>query len=234
MMEKLVFLFFFIIILFGCAQDPKEKKPYVFKHPIFPVIDENEEETTSIEEFKKPIELALTELKKEALDSIVFSEENIEDIIGSVNPPQSAIELYEQTVTDIANDVLKTKYTRRELGLLQDEDLTLPPEEELYEFLSPEGEFLDKNKTVYEKLRNANPFHEQGVLARECGLQKVITADQEFSTTENESAQKAYEFAQSMLKIALGELPLDKTRDLYETCTGKDLLTGMLIVQASQ
>jgi len=231
MIEKTLkyFLPYIILILIGCAQKPENTRPGIIVNALLPVIDEVEAEK-NLSAIKQSIERALDALKKEASDSIIFSEENIKDAIGSIELPQPAIELYDQKITDIVNDILKTKYTRRELGLLQDEDLTPPPEEDLYEFLSPEGEFLDKNRAIYEKLRNSNPYHEQGLLARECGLKKSILADQEFSAENKEVAQANHLFAQAMSIIVLGEIPLDEKRDLYETCTGKDLITGAVIV----
>lgn len=221
----------YIFILISCAQKPEKTEiPPITGNPLMPVMDEKEKEKnlSAIQKSKKSIEQNLTTLKKKALDSIIFSEENIENIVDPIDTSESVVELYDQTITDIANDHLKTKYDRSQLGLLQDEEL-IPPQENPYEFLSPEGEFLDKNKVVYEKLRNANPYHEQGLLARECGLKKVILADQEFSTENKESAQTNHAFAQAMLIITLGELPLDEKRNLYEICTGKDLITGVII-----
>ena len=180
-----------------------------------------------LEQSTKAVHENINTLKETVEDSIIFSEENIEDIIGPVNPPQSATELYDQTVTDIANDILKTKYTRRELGLLQDEDLILPPEEEPYEFLSPEGEFLDKNKAVYEKLRYANPYYEQGILAREVGLSAVEVADEEFAEGNEPEAETAFQIAETMSDIAIGLTPyVGAGKDAYELVTGKHLLTG--------
>jgi len=135
---------------------------------------------------------------------------------------------YQKNITEVAQQKIKSKYTRAELGLLKKEEL-IPPEEDLYRLLSPDGEFFDKLRDVYGKLRNANPYHEQGILARECGLQRVILGDQEFLKGNKEKAQEIYNHTQFLMKIVLGELPLGKERDIYQTCTGKDLLTGAFL-----
>ena len=124
------------------------------------------------------------------------------------------------------HEILKARYDRSELEVLQEEKLT-QPEEEPYEFLSPEGEFLDKNKAVYEKLREANPFHEQGILAREAGLSAVEVADEEFANGNEPGAEIAFQTAEVMSDIVLGILPYVGTgKDVYELVTGRHLLSG--------
>ena len=179
-----------------------------------------------LEQSKSVTQESTSKLKATVLDSVVFSEENITNIVDPISTSESVVELYKQSITDIANDYLKIKYDRSQLGLLQDEELT-PPEEELYEFLSPEGEFLDKNKAVYEKLRNANPYHEQGILAREVGLSAVEVADEEFAEGNEPEAETAFQVAEAMSDIAIGLTPyIGAGKDAYELVTGKHLLTG--------
>ena len=133
---------------------------------------------------------------------------------------------YEENVENKVKDFLKSKYSRKELGFFNDQKLS-EPEEEPYEFTSPEGEFLEKNKAVYEKLRNANPSHEQGILAREVGLSAVEVADEEFANGNEPEAETAFQIAEAMSDIALGVMPYIGTgKDIYELVTGKHLLTG--------
>ena len=179
-----------------------------------------------LEQSLSSIKEQTSKLKKSTLESIVFSEENISNANLLIEEPESTMDLYERTVTDVASDLLKTKYSRRQLSVLEDENLT-PPEEELYEFLSPEGMFLEKNRAVYEKLRASNPYHEQGILARQIGLSAVEVADEEFAEGNEPEAETAFQTAETMSDIALGIIPYVGTgKDFYELLTGKHLLTG--------
>ena len=130
-----------------------------------------------------------------------------------------------RTYEERVNDRLQIQYPRKELGLLEDSELSYP--REFYRFTSPESEFLDKLKTLYQKLKESNPYHEQGVLARTIGLKAVEISDQENSKGNIEEAQFSYEVAETMSDIALGVMPYVGTgKDIYELFTGKHLLTG--------
>ena len=235
-MKKFLKYFLSVFILLNCSPVPEEEnqEPLIPKNTLYPLVDPKKEEKNlaEIEQLREQIKQKTALLKQKALESIVFSEENISNANLLIEEPESTLDLFERTVTDASNDLLKTKYSRRQLSVLEDENLT-SPEEELYEFLSPEGEFLEKNRAIYEKLRASNPYHEQGILARQCGLKKIMLADQEFFSKNIESAQTAYEFAKAMTTITSGELPLDKRRQFYETCTKKDILTGANIANNS-
>ena len=177
--------------------------------------------TSSQRHFNQQIN-SLTERVKES--KTAMRSVNMEPVFHESDPYNR----FQRDILGVAQQKIKSKYTRAELGLLKEEDL-VSPKEDPYRFLSPEGEFLDKLQDVYDRLRNANPYHEQGVLARECGLQNVILGDQEFLQGNKEKAQEEYNSAQFLMKIVLGELPLGKEREIYQTCTGKDLFTGALV-----
>ena len=135
-------------------------------------------------------------------------------------------DLYEQNITQSVHEILKSKYDRRELGLTGDQELS-QPNTEPYEFISPEGSFLDKNKNLYNKLRESNPFHEQGVIAKDIGISAVETADQEFAEGNDIEAETAFQIGEAMADIALGLTPyVGVGKDAYELLTGKHLLTG--------
>ena len=139
---------------------------------------------------------------------------------------EELVSLYDQKIDRPVHEILKSKYSRAELAVLDDEKLN-EPQEEPYVFISPEGEFLDKLQTLYTKLRQANPWHEQGLRAREVGLFAVETADEEFSEGNEDSAEAAYQIGETMADIALGVLPyIGAGKDAYELFTGLHLLTG--------
>ena len=138
----------------------------------------------------------------------------------------SSLPLYDQRINQPIYDHLREKYDRRELGLLEDEEL-FRPEDEPYEFQSPEGEFLDKNRELYDQLWAANPYHEQGVKAREIGISAVEVADQEFARGDEPTAETAFQVGEAMLDIVLGLTPyVGLGKDVYEALTGQHLLTG--------
>ena len=144
--------------------------------------------------------------------------------IRRIGVSSSPSENTEDPIDAAVYEKLKSQYSRGELRVLNDPSFT-KPEEEPYQFTSPAGEFLDKNRMVYEKLRQANPYHEQGILARGCGLKFVQTADAFYAGGNEELAQKTHQKAQAMIGIAEGGLPFE-AKSIYEVCTGKDLLTG--------
>ena len=137
--------------------------------------------------------------------------------------------LYNQEIQQPLHENLRSQHTRTRLGLLlNNEELSLPMETP-YVFQSSEGEFLDKNKKLYQEFFEANPFHEQGLLARECGLKDIVHADQAFSQGNLEIAESKYKSALAMTLIVSGELPEGEPKTLYEKCTNKNLLTGIQI-----
>ncbi len=134
--------------------------------------------------------------------------------------------LYVENVRDVAKSALRTQYDRSQLSFLNDEKLSAPKEPP-YEFQSPAGEFLEKTKKLYEKLRTSNPYHEQGIRAREIGLSAVETADEEYSAGNELEAELAYQIGEGMADIVLGVLPVvGLGKDVYEAFTGRHLLTG--------
>ena len=139
---------------------------------------------------------------------------------------------YDERIKQPVYDHLREKYDRRELGLLEDEELSHTVEEP-YEFQSSEGEFLDKNRELYEQLWRANPYNEQAVLARECSLRALELADGEFSNGKPTRAEWAYKIGLALEDIVSGQLPMDIKRQIYELCTDKDLFIGEAVEDRS-
>ena len=135
------------------------------------------------------------------------------------------VDLHDQEIDDSVREILKSKYSRAELAILEDKELT-KPQEELYQFQSSASGFLEKNKKLYQTLRQANPFHEQGLLARQFGLASVKIADQLFAKNQKQLAETAYHTGSSLITISLGSLPEGDERSVYEILTQKNLLTG--------
>ena len=121
------------------------------------------------------------------------------------------------------DNILKSKYNRGQLAFLGD---PFNSPEEIHLFISPSGEFLDKNKELFKTLWKTNPFHEQGILARECGLNNIRKADQEFSKGDSAKAEEQYQSAYALMNIVSGNLPLDTSKLFYESCTNQNLVTG--------
>ena len=190
-----------------------------------PSLGETATQTNSLEEIQKSFQKEIDGLLLE-INSSLKEDYGLESILPIAEPPGS---LYQQNIVQGAIEHLQSKYSRAELGLLENKTFIPIPTDEPYEFLSPAGEFLDKNKALYEKLRNTAPYHEQGQLARECGLKKIALADKEFSKGKTQEAGEAYRSAMAMNVIVSGKLPLGPERVFYESCTGKNLLTGQVV-----
>ena len=179
-------------------------------------------------------------MKKNVLSKINRVEQDIESVGQALNESviktkhinlrplfqAKAYERYVHTVENVVKDSLKTRHERKELAFFKDPDLTaLKPY--FYEFKSSEGEFLEKSKVLYEKLYQANPYHEQGLRARDIGLSAVETADEEYAKGNKEEANLAYQIGEGMSDIALGVLPyVGLAKDVYEAFVGRHLLTG--------
>ena len=119
--------------------------------------------------------------------------------------------------------ILKSKYNRGQLAFLGN---PFNSPEEIPPLTSPQGEFLNKNKELFKTLWKTNPFHAQGILARECGLNNIRKADQEFSKGDSAKAEEQYQSAYALMNIVSGNLPLDTSKLFYESCTNQNLITG--------
>ena len=141
---------------------------------------------------------------------------------------QRAHHRFENNIENVVHTIFKQKYTRAELSLLgKDVFNELGEEESSYIFQSPEGPFLDKLREVHEDLIQSNPYHEQGLRARELGLATAEVADQEFASGNRQSAEVAFAIAEGLSDISLGSLPLvGSAKDFYELFSGRHLLTG--------
>jgi hypothetical protein len=88
--------------------------------------------------------------------------------------------------------------------------------------------FYAENLEVYNKLVDVQPFNEQGLLAKDIGIDASIIAFSSYQGGNFNSAYTAQGIASTMLDIATGTLPVISTgRDIYEALTGKNLLTGV-------
>jgi len=139
---------------------------------------------------------------------------------------EAGVDFYNRVIEEPSYEALRGKLDRNELSLFEKEDL-LKEEAPDYEFKSPEGEFLDKNRDLYNSLYQATPHHEQGRNARQLGLYSVKTADELYSEGQAESAELAYQLGESLLDIVLGVIPyVGLGKDVYEAFTGVHLITG--------
>ena len=156
-------------------------------------------------------------------DSVKLSKYTHFPSVLSASTPSA---LYKGVVTDVVNRHMQARYDRKDLEVLKSKGLG-EPEEEPYEFKSPSGKFLRKNQELYEKLKEANPHHVQGIRAREIGLSAVEVADEAYAEGQRPSAKLAYSIGEGMADIALGVLPyVGVAKDVYEAITGRHLLTG--------
>ena len=103
------------------------------------------------------------------------------------------------------------------------------PDENLYTFQSPEGEFLDKSKTLYNSVWNKSPFYYKGIYAKNCGLAAIEVADQEFYQYRLTQAEMAYVAALAFMRIVFGDPLLEDSKYLYEFCTKRNYSSGMVI-----
>ena len=176
-----------------------------------------------LEPSEKTLNTQLEDLNQTVSESVKFTKyTRFHEILND----SSATALYERNISEVVNKHIQARYDRRDMEVLRNKGLG-QAEEEPYEFKSPEGAFLEKNKELYNKLREANPYHEQGIKAREIGLSAVEVADEEFANGQKETAELAHSLGESMADIALGVLPyVGVAKDVYEAITGKHLLTG--------
>ena len=191
--------------------NPTPSPPAPAKNPSLP--EKNKTLQTDFQKAQMNLKQQLTTLSQ----AIQSSLENNLHLYSSTTsfPPQDFQELID--------NALKSKYTEGQLAFLGD---YFDSPEETHPFISPQGEFLEKNKELFKTLWNANPFHEQGMLARECGLTNIRKADQEFSKGESAQAEEQYQSAYALMNIVSGNLPLDKSKIFYESCTDQNLITG--------
>ncbi len=171
-----------------------------------------------------------TVVESHSLVNRVNVEEGAEDPSAGGTSAKPALPTSEESSeTDFetaVREVLETKYARYELGAVY-EDAPLKQGDIPYQFKSSEGEFLEKSKALYDKLYQANPYHEQGITARDIGLSAVETADAEFAQGNKESAELTYQIGGKMSDIAFGVLPnVGLAKDVYEAFVGRHLLTG--------
>ena len=174
--------------------------------------------------FKAPLEQAAVELYSTVDSSLKLDDSSpsfpkVEDEASSSR--------YQEEVEDPTRDILRDRYDRRTLGLLNDKELNAPLEEELYQFQSPEGEFVDKAQKLYEDLSELNPWHEQGFLSRKASLQVLQKADRALLEEQKAEAEVLYQAAKVLKVIVEGALPSGGERNVYAVLTGKDLITGL-------
>ena len=126
---------------------------------------------------------------------------------------------------------LKSKYSRRQLGFFNNQKLS-EPEEKSYEFQLIAGEFLESFTSLYQKLRNSNPWPLQGVLARVCGMEALKSVDRK--NIDGDFIPIAFYLAQRMDEITTaGVFPSKNSQYIYEYCTGRNFFTGLPVSELS-
>ena len=194
------------------------------------------------EKFILPFEARL----KTSIDDLSLESERLKTQIKEVFPDQyfDFSNLYGSDKKERENKwtleySLKENYSRSELGLLPLEYPDLAsPEEKTYRFVSSDGEFKERLVNLYNDIKHSNPFHEQGKLARKCGLDYIQKSDQELLNNQTRQAALYLEQADSMWRMTQGYLPLptndaqNKNKMAYEACTGKHVLTGLSLKEA--
>ena len=178
-----------------------------------------------------------------------FVEEHSHDVMDraqTIIGPHTPQSLFEGEIVDPVKKKLKATHSRTELGLLE-EPLEKPDDDSTpYQFQFADTELSEEEKNdplrqphkyirLYRRLWHANPFHEQGILARKCGLAAVEVADIKMLTELPREAEIFYKSALAMEKIAIfGVLPKKMERSIYEHCTGKNLITGKVLTDAEK
>lgn len=180
----------------------------------------NEDLNTSLSDLQKNIETAHSSVETSTqLTKTIETKPIVSEFSSS--------DYYDRNVENMTLEILKSKYEKEDMRFLEKED-TFQTDEQPYEFQSPEGEFLKRVKALHSKLSSATPFNEQGILAKEIGLQAVKMADQEYANGDQEKAEAALHIGEAVSDIAIGFLlpPVSFGKDIYELITGKHLLTG--------
>jgi len=138
---------------------------------------------------------------------------------------------YEEDVKNKVEDFLKSKYSRRQLGFFNDQELS-KPEEDSYAFQFIEGNFLESFTSIYQKLRNSNPWPLQGILARVCGMEALKSVDRK--NIDDDFLSIAFYLAQRMDEITTeGVFPSKNSQYIYEYCTGRSFFTGLPVSELS-
>ena len=134
-------------------------------------------------------------------------------------------------VNQYVETVLKSKYSRRQLGFLNNQKLS-EPEKKPYEFQFIEEEFLGSFTSLYQKLRSSNPWPLQGVLARVCGMEALKSVDQK--NIDGDFIPIAIYLAQRMDEITTeGVFPSQNSQYIYEYCTRRNFFTGLPVSDLS-
>ena len=158
----------------------------------------------------------------------------------SITGPHTPQAFFEKEIMGPVKESLRNNYGRAELGLLKDSELIKGPDGEAYQFQSikqplsfPDLQIDSQSHKfirVYNGLWYSHPFHEQGVLARKCGLAALEVADQTMMTPLIQKADILYISASALEEIVIfGVLPSDTRRGIYELCTGRNLITGAVL-----
>ena len=166
--------------------------------------------------------------------------------------PATVEMLFDRNITSKVRESVRGKYDRSSLGLLSDYDEVVSAfDENAHKFQSVQAvrpgiisirgsyllpkdrylppdlrDFLYKSIRLYKRLQNLNPYHEQGVLAKNCGLAALQLADQGITQWHERKTNVFYQSALALKDIVLGQLPMGIEKNIYEFCTKKHLLTG--------
>ena len=164
-----------------------------------------------------------------------LAEQHSHDVVGksqTMKGPHDPQVSFEKEIVNPVKENLKDKHSRTALGLLK-EPLDKSDDWEPYQFQFADEELSAEEKKnplrqphkfirLYRKLWHVNPFYEQGIWARKCGLAAIELADINTLIESPKEAEIFYQSALAMEKIAvLGILPDDMERSIYEHCTEK-------------
>ena len=114
----------------------------------------------------------VSELRQVVQESTDITEKSSKKAVLSVPSSQ---DYYKQEISDKVNALMEENHERRDLAILEDKGLGMP-QEEPYQF---RANFVVKNRDLYNKIRETNPYHEQGIRGRNCGLSALEVADEE-------------------------------------------------------
>ncbi len=196
-----------------------------------------EGQNTQVEESRRALLQNTSKFEEQVVSESLLSLE-MSIPVETTNLNTSA-EYHKKNVTNVINEILQAQYARHELGIIEHEnteETQNPQQNDIpYQLLSPEGEFLDKNRKLYSKAHTANPYHEQGRVARTLSLVAIETADAEYANGNKPDAELAYQIGEATADIALGMTPyVGLGKDVYEALTGHHLLTGRELTSFEQ
>lgn len=164
----------------------------------------------------------------ELISSVGHAEPFLESDVAAPSIWGERVDYRHDNTEDTIRQAMSSSFSDKELALIDElNNSQRIKNSHKYQFKSPKGDFLTKNRDLYQRLYSSSPYHEQGIRAREIGLTAVQVADQEFASGRNEEAEVAHQIGQNMLDISLGLVPyVGVGKDAFEAVSGKNFVTG--------